>query len=229
MCTVAELVTDFLLSSLENFHIINSQSNLRSSKSKRLFSLKFDMNGSYADPPTLLLLASPQPLSQFPLSSLILLPVSLPDLPRLLHLFVHFVDPFFVFFLLRLHVDFELDSVLFATFLFFLNSFCISLQLTKCRPLPCTLLPPANDVWSKVMLLHLCVSHSFHRGEGCVTMSLPVMNNTPVAAPPARQHPSLREYPFPPGQHPHQHLVISCQLYNPVLSVTYIHCQLQNY
>ena len=188
----------FTIVTLENVHIINSLNNLRSSKSKRLFSLKFDMYGSYADPPTLLLLSSPQPLSQLPLPSLILLSVSLPDLPRLLHLFVHFVDLFLVFFLLCFHVDFELDSVLFATFLFFLNSFCISLQLTKCRHLPCTLLPPANDVWSKVMLLHLCVSHSVHRGEGCVTMSLPVMNSTPVAAAPARQHPSLKENPLLP-------------------------------
>ena len=162
------------------------------------------MYGSYADPPTLLLLYSAQPLSQLPLPSLILLSVSLPDLPRLLHLFVHFVDPFLVIFLLCFHVDFELDSVLFATFLFFLNSFCISLQLTKCRHLPCTLLPPANDVWSKVMLLHLCVSHSVHT------------------------HPSENTL-FPPESTPHQHLAISCQLYNPVLSVTYIHCQLQNY
>ena len=121
----------FTIVTLENVHIINSLNNLRSSKSKRLFSLKFDMYGSYANPPALLLLSSPQPLSQLPLPSLILLSVSLPDLSRLLHLLVHFVDPFLVFFLLCFHVDFELDSVLFATFLFFLNSFCVSLQLTK--------------------------------------------------------------------------------------------------
>ena len=134
MCTVF---------TLENFDIIISQNNLRSSKSllllKRLLSLKFDVDGSYADSPALLFLPSPQPLSQFPLPSLILLSVSLPDLSRLLHLFVHFVDPFLVFFLLCLHVDLELDSVLFAAFLFFFNSFCVSLQLTKSKPLPCTL------------------------------------------------------------------------------------------
>ena len=133
MCTVF---------TLENVRIIHSRNNLRSSKSflslKRFISLKFDVDGPDADPPSLLLLLFPQSLSQLPLPSLILLSVSLPDLPRLLHLFVHFVNPFLVFFLLRFHIDFELYSVLFAAFLFFLNSFCVSLQLTKIKPLPCT-------------------------------------------------------------------------------------------
>ena len=30
----------------------------------------------------------------------------------------------------------------------------------------CSLLPPANEVWGKVMSLHLSVSHSDHRGRG---------------------------------------------------------------
>ena len=39
-------------------------------------------------------------------------------------------------------------------------------------------LPPANEVWGKVMFLHLSVNHSVHRGRG-VVMPLPVMDSTP--------------------------------------------------
>ena len=51
-------------------------------------------------------------------------------------------------------------------------------------------LPPANEVWGKVMFLHLSVNHSVHRGRG-VTMPLPVMDSTP----------SWTATPPPPGQH----------------------------
>ena len=34
-------------------------------------------------------------------------------------------------------------------------------------------IPPANEVWGKVMFLHLSVSHSVQRGDLCM-MSLPV-------------------------------------------------------
>ena len=52
------------------------------------------------------------------------------------------------------------------------------------------LLPPANEVWGKVMFLHLSVCP---QGEWGVMMSLPVMDSTPP--------PSGTAEPPPPGQH----------------------------
>ena len=49
------------------------------------------------------------------------------------------------------------------------------------------LLSPANEVWDKVMFLHLSVSHSLHMGG--VMMSLPVMDSTfPWTASTPRQY-----------------------------------------
>ena len=58
-------------------------------------------------------------------------------------------------------------------------------------------LPPANEVWGKVMFLHLSVNHSVHRGRG-VMMPLPVMDSTPswtaTPPPPTAPHPLLSQH-----------------------------------
>ena len=60
-----------------------------------------------------------------------------------------------------------------------------------------SVLPHVNEVWGKVMLLHLSVSHSVH-GEGAAMMSLPVIDSTTLqTAPPCRQHSSPWTAPPP--------------------------------
>ena len=55
-----------------------------------------------------------------------------------------------------------------------------------------TLLPPANEVWGKVIFLHLSVSHSVHGGG--VSAWAPLPRQTPPGQTPPRQ--------TPPGQTP---------------------------
>ena len=56
---------------------------------------------------------------------------------------------------------------------------------------------PANEVWGKVMFLHLSVSHSVHRG-GCASQH--AMGQTPPGQTPPGRHPHPGQ--TPPGRHP---------------------------
>ena len=58
-------------------------------------------------------------------------------------------------------------------------------------------LPPANEVWDKVIFVHLSVSYSVHRGSGCCDVtSCYGQHHHPQQYPLPGQHPPL------PGQHP---------------------------
>ena len=74
-------------------------------------------------------------------------------------------------------------------------------------------LPPANEVWGKVVISEACVSHCVHRGEVSVMISLPVMDS--ISTPPCWTTP-------PPGQHPPpQHALDSIPLNStPLYSTT---------
>ena len=62
-------------------------------------------------------------------------------------------------------------------------------QLRQISKFSLDLLPPANEVWGKVMFLHLSVSHSVHMGSGVYTPQA----DTPQAE--TRQTPPWAETP----------------------------------
>ena len=66
-----------------------------------------------------------------------------------------------------------------------------------------SILPPANEVWGKVIFSEACVKNSVHRGRGCLSAC---WDTTPLGAdPPGTRHPPRSRHPptrHPPTRHP---------------------------